>query len=424
MVKSFTIQEGDVLEQLKLQPEMSFDGCLTDPPYHLTQASRNGSPRMPNAESPFGRHRNGDKGFMGKTWDGGDVAFRPETWAEVLRCLKPGAMLLAFGGTRTHHRLMCAIEDAGFEIRDCCMWLYGSGFPKSMDISKAIDKAAGAERLDAIKGGHLGLGHRAGDGPSKNELGTRRTHTIDAGRVSRGSAVTADAATWSGYGTALKPAWEPIIVAMRPFAGTFAENALTHGVAGLSIDACRIESGPIRKNTAGGGGFDGGFHDVQRGTGTIMHDSGRWPANFLLDEESAAALDRQSGLLRNGGQNASSSARAKAGNLFGVRAGVSEFAGDSGGASRFFYTAKASTSERGDGNTHPTVKPTELASYLAKLILPPERDGEPRRLLVPFSGSGSEIIGALAVGWEYALIARRRIIDDAPLWNCEVAACQ
>jgi site-specific DNA-methyltransferase (adenine-specific) len=269
---------------------------------------------------------------MANAWDHGvpDV----NVWREVIRVFKPGAMFMAFGGTRTHHRLMCAIEDAGFEIRDCLMWLYGSGFPKSLDIGKAIDKAA------------------------------YTTPATDAAKL------------WDGYGTALKPAWEPIILAMKPCAGTFAENALEHGVAGLNIDAGRINPGEMIP------GVPNGNRPL-----TSPHAEGRWPANLLLDEDAAAMLDRQSGTLHlRGNQKETNSGGGMYGH--GVFKGVGFTESGYCGASRFFYVAKASTRERGEGNNHPTVKPLELMRYLCGLLCPPIGG----ILLDPFMGSGSTII--------------------------------
>jgi len=245
-------------------------------------------------------------------------------------------MLLAFGGTRTFHRLICAVEDAGFEIRDCLMWLYGSGFPKSLDISKALGKATGT------------------------------TREVVGESVQR----------WDGWGSSLKPAWEPIILAMKPLDGTFAENAQRHGVAGLNVDGSRI---------GGGGGDDA---------------KGRWPANLLLDKEAGSLLDAQSGVTKSGamkhrvdpypGENVTTFLRG--------HSGPHNQHGDSGGASRFFYCAKASERDRTcEGrvkNSHPTVKPRELMEYLCRLVMPPGGG----LILDPFMGSGSTGIGALLTG--------------------------
>jgi hypothetical protein len=347
---SHTIHTGDVLEVLRTFPSESFDGCLTDPPYGLT--------------------------FLGAEWDKGVPS--STVWSEVLRVLKPGAHVLAFGGTRTFHRLTCAIEDGGFEIRDCLMWLYGSGFPKSMDISHAIDKSAGVldQRgfYDKPTGGlHAGTGANVG------------TFT---GRQALPNPVTEEAKKWNGYGTTLKPGWEPCILAMKDTISTFAENASTYGVAGLNIEGTRIGTDtvgwhgrPVGSNSWAAEGST--WHGK---SGEPRPVEGRWPANVLLDESITAKW------------------------------------------TRYFYCPKASKKERDAGlddfelkprptmgsgiggqpdqqvannrNTHPCVKPIELNKYLATLILPPPRGEEPRRLLVPFSGSGSEMIGALLAGWE------------------------
>jgi len=337
---------GDCLEVLSSLEAESFDAVLCDPPYGLE--------------------------FMGKDWDHGVPSLR--CWSAVLRVLKPGAMLLAFGGTRTHHRLMCAIEDAGFEIRDCLMWIYGSGFPKSHDISKAIDKAAGAKREV------VGLSTASANRSRTTFQAEEKTHGYskhpEGERVV--SAPSTDAAKqWNGWGTALKPGYEPVILAMKPLDGTFAQNALEHGVAGLNVDGCRVNSEPRSTGTKkphAESGVHGRYGRDKRTDRQQQYDANkpqrRWPANVILDEDAGEQLDEQSGI------------------------GAS-----SGGPSRFFYCAKASPQERGEGNTHPTVKPLQLCEYLARLLLPPKRD-TPRRLVVPFSGSGSEMIGALTAGWD------------------------
>jgi site-specific DNA-methyltransferase (adenine-specific) len=384
-----TLYCGDVAQVLPTLAGESFDGCLCDPPYGIS--------------------------FMGREWDHG-VPGRA-TWEAVLRVLKPGAPLLAFGGTRTHHRLMCAIEDAGFEIRDCLMWLYGSGFPKSLDIGEALDKVAGVEFSAKPASG---VGFMKPDSEdwhqTKNQL-TRKGESTDAVRL------------WNGWGTALKPAWEPIVLAMKPLDGTFAENALRWGVAGLNVDGCRI-AGEVPKTIQGksdskyGGGKGFAPEGYQESSPSPL---GRWPANLLLDEEAAGMLDEQSGMSK----SPETVGRGKRKMAFGmgVQKDVPCF-GDSGGASRFFYCAKASTGEREAGllgcipctkcggldtlthpdaqgkpvkchrDDHPTVKPISICEYLAKLILPPPRPDSPRRILIPFSGSGSEMTGCLRAGWD------------------------
>ncbi len=309
---------GDVLEVLPALEADSFDACLTDPPYGLK--------------------------FMGKAWDHGVPG--AEVWREVLRVLKPGAMLMAFGGTRTHHRLTVAIEDAGFEIRDCLMWLYGSGFPKSRDISKAIDKAAGAVRKV--------VGFDPGVYPDSDKWGTSKNN---AGRIFSGGSATLGpspittpatpaARTWDGYGTALKPAWEPVILAMKPLDGTFAGNALKHGVAGLNVDGGRVEVDPNDPvNTARYHAHPshsyGKYASKERGDVRDMAPppAGRWPANLILDEDAAAALDRQAGYSET--PTSVSMGRSRTGNAYSIGSGDEVTRGipcfgDSGGPSRFF----------------------------------------------------------------------------------------
>lgn len=411
---------GDVLDCLRDMESDSFHGCLCDPPYGLN--------------------------FMGKQWDHGVPSV--EVWSEVMRVLKPGAMLMAFGGTRTHHRLACAIEDAGFELRDCMMWLYGSGFPKSHDISKGLDKQAGAERK--VVGQVRRWGANASGGRGSQNKNSYQESQVGAERFDNITAPDTDAAQqFDGYGTALKPAWEPVILAMKPLDGTFAENALKYGVAGLNIAEGRVEyeestnpaTNPLHRKTAGyanNNASDEGSSSFSLKDGSGERNPnplGRWPANLILDNESAEALDEQTGKLSSGKMKSGQQRKESRGDG-GFHGGFPDEAtrqdtyGDTGGASRFFYCAKADRSERNAGlkgkekrslnwssgeqspgtfqsdgtdrtseNFHPTVKPIDLCRYLAALTLPPVT-GQPRRLLVPYSGSGSEIIGAYRAGWD------------------------
>lgn len=386
-------------------------------------------------------------GFMAKGWDREVPA--PDLWKEVLNTLHPGAYVLAFGGTRKWHHLALALEDAGAEMRDTLMWLYGTGFPKNHDISKAIDKAAGAEREKVLATG--GLHNNA----NLNDDGWLKVGA-KAPMMDSKEPVTPGAARWQGYGTALKPAWEPALLFQKPREKTYAHNALTHGCGGLAIDASRIEVGgarPKRESTGQTGAVYGAGLGGSRAIGTTTQ--GRWPANVILDEEAAAVLDAQSspkmhgaGASRDGSAaNVSASYDASGFELPPNR--NMRRLGDSGGASRFFYCAKASRKEREAGledfeasnvndgretsidnayqrgdtkrrNTHPTVKPLDLIRYLAGLMLPPPfEDGSPRKIIVPFSGSGSEVIACAQAGWdhvtgielnpEYVEIARARI---------------
>jgi DNA modification methylase len=345
----------------------------------------------------------------------GNRAFQVWTqqWAvEAFRVLKPGGHLLAFAGTRTYHRMAAGIEDAGFEIRDCLAWMYGSGFPKSLDVSKAIDKGAGHWR------------GRAGAVASEN--GSMSAPNYE--RTDKGDPVTA-AAAWDGWGTALKPAFEPIVLARKPLIGTIAANVLHHGTGALNVDGCRIEGGseydvmpggdPCTTNVAFGSGL---------GVSNGAHDLGRWPANVLLDEDAAAALDEQTGELASGA-NPTRRGSDKFRGVFADFAGQEECeparGADSGGASRFFYVAKASRAERNAGldavvcgttddgrhtsidnpflrgeterkNIHPTVKPIALMRHLVRLVTPPGGT-----VLDPFLGSGTTGIAASLEGLSF-----------------------
>ena len=395
-----TIYHGDCRDIMEGQlPDNWVDSIVTDPPYEL--------------------------GFMGKGWDGSGVAYNSEVWENAYRILKPGGHLLAFGGTRTWHRLASAIEDAGFEIRDSIAWMYGSGFPKSHDVSKGIDKAAG------FQGRVVGRG-TSWNRPNSIEGDTARMN-ISPGEYDI-KELSPAAQQWQGWGTALKPAFEPIVVARKPLIGTVAENVLAHGTGALNIDACRI-------GTEGGGTHCGNRDEVGKckghdnagrsTTGATVHGenatAGRWPANVILDESQAAELDAQSGVsvskaadygpqggifrlhgfsslteleaaVERGekcpdGRNAVETLR-----RYRLSADRDNWRGhnDSGGASRFFYSPKASKKERPvvDGVAHPTVKPLALMRYLCKLVTP-----QGGTILEPFAGSGTTIEAALNEGF-------------------------
>ena len=358
------IIHGNCLEEMRKMEPNFISAIVTDPPYGLS--------------------------FMGKGWD--HAIPGPEYWKECFRIAKPGSFLLAMGGTRTFHRLTCAIEDSGFEIRDCISWLYGSGFPKSHN--------------------HFGI---------------------------------------EGYGTALKPAWEPCILAMKPCDGTFKQNAEKWGQAGINIDGCRIGTEGATKRTHQSeypknenGSEDRSQHWARTGHNIKEISKGRWPANLILDEEAAQMLDEQSGTLTSGTLGAIS--KKKNNQVYGkfAHANINAFPANSGGASRFFYCAKASSSERNEGleefesisnmrvnaprliendkfntkvkNHHPTVKPLKLMEYLIKLIKPPKNG----ILLDPFAGSGTTILAAKRLGFdaigiekeaEYCEIAKARLAN-------------
>ena len=339
-------------------------------------------------------------------------------WArEALRVLKPGGHLLAFGGTRTHHRLTCALEDAGFEIRDCLMWIYGSGFPKSLDVSKAIDKAAGAERAPDPAAPTV---RRIRPGADQNKDGSWEKLANRFYTATTREPASEAARPWSGWGTALKPAWEPIILARKPLAErTVAANVLKHGTGALNVDACRIGTdehlqGSTVRSDIRGGRFAAGHRpnpgdipDYQR------HSAGRWPANVVLDEEAAAMLDEQSGRLTSGtGAVKKATGAGWQANAYGKESrpiGTPNVEyGDTGGASRFFYTAKADAEDR-DGSRHPTVKPVDLCKWLVRLVTPPGG-----LVLDPFCGSGPIIWAARELGFRAVGIDREaEYVQDA-----------
>jgi hypothetical protein len=311
---------------------------------------------------------------MGKGWD--HAVPGVEFWSEVLRVAKPGAHLLAFGGTRLYHRLVCAVEDAGWEVRDTLMWVYGSGFPKSHDVSKAIDKAAGAKggqgpmKLGGERLARLADGKRDGQGRWGDESG-RSPYTY--------APATDLARKWQGWGTALKPAYEPIVLARKPLSGTVAANVTEWGTGAVNVDGCRVEGAPPSVPQPIFNSPTGRTYGMKTGegrNGTMSSASGRWPANLIHD-------------------------------------GSDEATAGMGDAARYFYCPKASKRDRGDNNNHPTVKPTELMRYLCRLVTPPGGT-----VLDPFAGSGSTGKAAKLEGFsshlielnpEYAEIIRARV---------------
>ena len=344
-----TLYEGDCLKVLPTLPENSIDGVVCDPPYHLTQVSRGGSPRVIDLKTPYGRTRIGDRGFMGLVWDGGDDAFQPDTWAHILRVLKPGGHLLAFGGTRTFHRMAIAIEEGGFEFRDTLMWVYSSGFPKGHDVAKAIKKAVPDNSNDA----------------------------------------------WQGWNVALKPAYEPIILARKPLSEkNVADNVLKYGTGALNIDDCRVDAKgrPLRvgdyKKTADNvyeGRQDGSLMGGSKAIGET--DLGRWPANLIHD-----GSDEVMEVFASFGDKTDSGSVAR---FFKACPYDEEEE-----AYRIHYCSKATKADR-HGSKHPTVKPISLMRYLCKLITPPGGV-----VLDPFAGSGTTGQGAVDAGFDAILIER------------------
>ena len=354
---------GDCLAEMAKMDANSVDAIVTDPPYGLTSVSRNGSPRQNDPATPHGRTRLGG-GFMGKTWDAKLPG--PEIWAEALRVAKPGCHLLAFGGTRTFHRLVCAIEDAGWEIRDGLGWLYGSGFPKSESVSLAIDKKACREELEAklgrkptkdeFKAAWVGYRNVVGDFPN-DRPNSHGKNAIPVGSAGLGqgqkmtSPATDAARQWEGWGTALKPAWEPIILARKPLDGTVAANVLKWGTGAINVDGCRVEVDPahddmlrevVRKPRESQTWEQGSGFKNEANHRTGVPSKGRWPANLLHD-----GSDEVLELFPQTGPGMFPPKRGD-GQVFGKSYGADQptHKTDSGSAARFFYCAKASRKER------------------------------------------------------------------------------
>jgi DNA modification methylase len=412
--------EGDCLAAMRAMAARgeTVHAVVTDPPYHLTSIVKRfgGANAAPAVHGTDGLYARASAGFMGKEWDGGDIAFRVETWRAAWDVLPPGGHVVAFGGTRTFHRMAVAIEDAGFEIRDTLMWLYGTGFPKSHDVSKGIDKAAGVARevvaTEKVRDIRNGNGRALGEGihASGRDGPTYMQREITA----PGSP---EAAAWQGWGTALKPAWEPIILARKPLAGTVAQNVLAHGTGALNIDGCRVpNNGEIiaaglsdPANRKGVVGTDLGFtaasaerfQSAQIASLERANRMGRWPANVVHDgsDEVEAAFPRapgQQGRARTDGAEYRSVA-------LGAKGAVTyqpEPRGDSGSASRFFYSAKATAADRA-GSKHPTVKPIALMRWLVRMVCPPGGV-----VLDPFAGSGTTGAACVAEGMHAVLIER------------------
>jgi DNA modification methylase len=423
---SVRILIGDMRERLRDLPDNSVDSCVCDPPYHLTSiVKRFGSKSAAPAKvGKTGAYARASRGFMGQQWDGGDVAFDPETWAEVLRVLKPGGHLLAFSGTRTYHRMAVAIEDAGFEVRDMIAWHYGSGFPKSHDVAKAItaQELHGGSNPQAIRKARQGEDY-APTGQSDYRKGRAFSAEIEHDR--RPTELTDSAREWQGYGTALKPATEPICLARKPISeSSIAANVLKWGTGALNIDGCRIETAEQMSHggkQASSIGYGGTSPD---GFATEQHPQGRWPANLIhdgSDEVVAGFPHTESGVLKAGTiRNVENRVYGKGASAAGKSATDYDTGGDSGSAARFFYCAKATTEERGESNNHPTVKPVELMRWLTRLVTP--KGG---LVLDPFMGSGSTALACDAeqfnfIGCElsadYAAIAERRIRDAAGMF--------
>lgn len=407
------IIHSDCLDALRAMADCSVDAVVTDPPYHLI--NNGGGPSGKGADNAYSRAKAGasSTGFMGMKWDGGDISFRVQFWAECLRVLKPGGHLLAFSSARTYHRMACAIEDAGFEVRDQIMWIYGSGFPKSMNIAKQLEKVPVEDTPDWV------------------ECHDDRAQWL---------------ANWSGWGTALKPAHEPICMARKPLAGTVAQNVMAHGTGGINIDGCRVPTATDADADAKGyaekfasvvglgsnrnGAAYGEWTGERQGSASPL---GRWPANVVHDgsPEVVAMFPDSTGA---GGSVPNVKVT---GYGDGIGTGKSDYLGGertkvdsgSGSAARFFYSPKASRKDRNEGiggccepavgtgatmrerenadwskrngNHHPTVKPTDLMRYLCRLVTPPGG-----LVLDPFMGSGSTGKAAVLEGFRFVGIER------------------
>ena len=393
-----TLLKGDCLQKLKELKDNSVDSVVTDPPYEI--------------------------GFMGKGWDDSGIANNPQLWKEVLRVLKPGGHLLSFSHSRTYHRQAVAVEDAGFEIRDQIMWIYGSGFPKSHNVGNAIDKLNGAgNRGHAISSGNRF--HPTTGEPRPN-----------GEKLDKYEARTEQGKGWEGWGTALKPAHEPIVMARKPFKGTVAQNVLEWGTGGINIDESRIGTEKVSAHHAGSSasetyGWNNG--DKKESSKEYYENEGRFPANIIFDEEAGKILDEQSGITSQGHWP---KGKTKGFGEFG--GGESSYEGvgpkdkEKGGASRFFYCPKASKKDRDEGmehlqsktikgrdegqdktsiaykarpterkNIHPTVKPTDLMAYLVRMVTP--KGGT---VLDPFMGSGSTGKASVREGMDFIGIER------------------
>lgn len=470
---------GDSLKFLRDIPDNWFDSIVTDPPYALVSIGKrfgaDGAAAVKVPEGGSGAYARASAGFMGKKWDTGETAFAVEFWEQCLRVLKPGGHVVAFGGTRTYHRLACAIEDAGFEIRDMVSWTYGSGFPKSHDVSKGIDRrgppgqapfaefavhyearrkvlnlthakicAAGKWHGDVNHGGSsvnwangygmptteqwiilqplLGLDEKWKERVERVQyerevLGIKHGSKLAVApgqgldRSSTPMLITGsgsdDAAKWEGWGTALKPAVEPICLARKPLIGTVAENVLRFGVGALNIDGCRIHGDDakgyeytVARTMPGAGQNKTGERKQDGVTFTGMTRDGRWPANLVHDgsEEVLAAFPAEAGAFApvRGTEPSNSTV-----NVYGARNRTATVHhGDSGSAARFFYTAKADADDR-LGSKHPTVKPVDLMQWLVRMVTP--KGG---LVLDPFAGTGTTAEACFREGMRCMLVER------------------
>ena len=423
--KLYGALNADCLDAMKRMPDNSIDAIVTDPPYGINFMNKKwDSPGGMVGQMATGKEKRGGFAYGGshsRGYKDCDLSqfqeYMTPLFQEMLRIAKPGAHLLAFGGTRTYHRLACAIEDAGWEIRDCVMWIYGQGFPKSMNVGLAIDKLLGQESIDT------------GVASSNARPNCGKSNTIyESGTVGKSFTIKKANNEWGGWGTCLKPAYEPVIMARKPLEGTVAKNVLKWGVGGLNIDECRVpyesdddkaSAKPQGKATSKVGALAGGVENDRDRTGfEVKETNGRFPANVIHDgsEEVVELFPESNGGAFPAKSNVPTGKHYEGG--WGKVDNGTRKEMDSGTAARFFYCAKASKSEKGKDNIHPTVKPIELMKYLVKLVAP-----KGSLVLDPFMGSGSTGVAAIEIGRrfigiekepEYFKIAENRLANAKP----------
>lgn len=419
-----TVYHGDNMHvMMQLEPEQ-FHAVVTDPPYGLEFMGKEWDAPWKQNGSVDARQRRADeldnpikaKYLRHQTTYGLSNPKAFQQWffdraVMMHRVVKPGAHLLSFGGTRMWHRMACAVEDAGWEIRDTVMWVYGSGFPKSHDVSKGIDKLMGVDRKTLTREEYIATKGEFGANPSCVNTSRIDDGTVynfgQTGNLTSSNPMTDAAKQWDGWGTALKPAHEPIILARRSLVGTVVENVLEHNCGGLNVGECRVgDRGEVQITGAKTTSNTYGVIDVPGGKEL---PPGRWPANIIHDgSDEVTRLFPQS-------QSTRTEVTSTPGSVYGMGAGLPSHTGtygfdDSGSAARFFYSAKADDTDRLHGHgdtTHPTCKPLDLMRYLVRLVCP--RGGV---LLDPFMGSGSTGCAAIAEGMHFVGIEQSREYAD------------
>ena len=379
--EKYSLYEGNMLDMLDIIEPNSIDSIVTDPPYELN--------------------------FMNRGWDNSGIAFKKETWEKCLQVLKPGGYMLVFGGSRTFHRIACAIEDAGFELRDTIMWIYGSGLAKGINLGLAIDKKNGVESKIIGKKNQTYPDYRDAGKQVTEKFGIDKLTFGQAENIKRKEVYAYEAQNeWNGWNSALKPAYEPILVCRKPFKGTLVDNVMKYGVGGINIDECRIpfQSEEDKKETTQKNQHEQfnskPYDNSVFGDASMVHrkdynTDGRFPANLILSYDETDAEEDISGFphTKSTGGSGEKSIINNFANIYGDYSHNKPGAhlgglGDEGSAARYFYCAKASKKDRNDGlsekNPHVTVKPCSLMQYLVRLVTP--KNGT---VLDPFNGSGS-----------------------------------